>query len=102
MIVEIDDKYLIHNIYIFAGSSPVMRRYRKTGIWERKVGECNRCGKCCKAIREDHPLGSKEGCRYLSDQGSEMLCGLEIFRPFGCAIADPEGIETCTVKWEQK
>ena len=54
------------------------------------------------AIREDHPLGTKNGCRYLDVDGvSEKLCTLGIFRPYGCAIAELSIIEDCTVKWER-
>ena len=99
--IEIDDKYIKRNLYVFAGLEPVARR-RKAG-WEVKVADCSRCGKCCEAIRQDHPLGTKTGCRHLQRSPGEQMCGLNIFRPYGCAIADGNtsmGVETCTVRWQ--
>lgn len=88
------------NIYIFAGLEPVFRKVRNG--WEIKVSECSRCGECCKAIDERHILGTENGCRYLDYSMNQWLCGLNIFRPHGCAIADGSNmnIKSCTVKWK--
>lgn len=96
--IEISDKYSERNLYVFAGLEPVARR-RQNG-WEVKVSSCSRCGKCCRAIREDHPLGTSEGCRHIEKSGNEWMCGLTIFRPYGCAIAEMQSIKECTVKWD--
>ena len=98
----LESKYKDRNIYIFAGLEPIVRYRQKDKVWEFKTSDCVRCGKCCSAIRSDHPLGKESGeigCRYLDDQGTEMLCGLGIFRPYGCAIAEMETIKDCKVKW---
>ena len=98
--IEINDKYIKRNLYVFAGLEPVARK-RKDG-WEIKVSDCSRCGKCCEAIRENHPLGTPTGCMHLVKSPGEQLCGLGIFRPYGCAIAEMDCIEECTVRWEIK
>lgn len=99
--IEVDDRYSERNLWVFAGLEPVARR-RAGGEWEVKVQPCSRCGECCAAIREDHPLGTEDGCRHLHQSRTDIVCGLGIFRPHGCAIADGSqvGVETCSVKWE--
>jgi len=99
--VDVPDCYVKRNIWVFAGMEPVARR-RAGGEWEVKVEQCSRCGQCCEAIREDHPLGTPDGCRFLKRSPGEQMCGLTIFRPHGCAIADGHqiGVETCAVRWE--
>ena len=104
--IEIDDKYSERNLYVFAGIDPVIRKRRDKDYWEVKVAECSRCGKCCKLIGEDHPLGGVNGCKYLVDRGSVFMCGLGfpsigLWRPHGCSIADPTWVDSCTVKWEK-
>ena len=96
--IDIPDRYIKRNLYVFAGLEPVLRR-RQNG-WEIKTADCSRCGKCCMAIREDHPLGTPNGCRHIQKSGNEYLCGLGIFRPYGCAIAEMKAIKECTVRWE--
>lgn len=101
--IDIPDRYAKRNLYVFAGLEPVLRSRVKSGVrgpWEVKVSDCCRCGKCCEAIRADHVLGTDNGCRYLRRSPGEQLCGLGVFRPFGCAIAELDVIPTCTVKWE--
>ena len=95
--IEIDDCYVKRNIWVFAGMEPVARRLSGKE-WEVKVESCVRCGLCCAAIRENHPLGTPNGCMHLH----EHMCGLGIFRPHGCAIADgwQVGVETCSVTWK--
>jgi hypothetical protein len=100
--IDIPDRYVKRNLYVFAGLEPVARsRVHRgvRGLWEVKTAGCRQCGKCCAAIREDHPLGSPTGCIHLDGH----MCGLGIFRPHGCAIADgwQVGVEDCSVKWEQ-
>jgi hypothetical protein len=99
--VNIPDRCAKRNLYVFAGLEPVARNrvYKgKRGPWEVKTADCSRCGKCCLAIREDHPLGTPDGCRYIERGPGEQLCGLGIFRPYGCAIAD-QTVDGCSVKW---
>jgi hypothetical protein len=93
-------KYKKRNFHIFAGLEPIVRRNAALGKWEIKVSDCSRCGTCCKLIRENHPLGTENGCKHISMSGNEQLCGLGIFRPYGCAIAEIDSIKECTVKWE--
>ena len=96
--IEIDDRYVKRNLYVFAGLEPVARR--RNGVWEVKTEICSRCGQCCLAIDEHHPLGTPDGCKHLLRRpAGEQMCGLTIFRPFGCAIADGT-VEGCTVRWE--
>ena len=92
-------KYKKRNFYIFAGLEPIVRNRFGKG-WEIKVSDCSRCGTCCRSIREDHPLGTEDGCKYIEMSGNEHMCGLTIFRPYGCAIAEIDSIKECTVKWE--
>ena len=99
--LNIPERFEKRNLYLFAGLEPVLRYRQQNGYWEVKVADCSRCGKCCRAIREDHPLGTENGCRHLQESGNEWLCGLTIFRPYGCAIAEMEAIEDCTVKWKR-
>ena len=96
--LEIDDKYKERHIHLFAGLEPVARLCGDG--WEFKTGDCSRCGKCCASIDERHPLGTSTGCRHLKVSGNEYLCGLGIFRPYGCAIAEMDTIKECTVRWE--
>ena len=98
--LEIPDRYKDRHFYLFAGMEPVMRCFQNNRYWEVKTSDCSHCGRCCEMIRENHPLGTKNGCKYLDrEHGPEQLCGLGIFRPFGCAIA--EMLEDCSVKWER-
>jgi hypothetical protein len=98
--LTIPDDYAKRNVYVFAGMDPVARKQRGKE-WEIKTKQCSRCGKCCLAIDERHPLGSPNGCVHLRRSPGEQMCGLGIFRPHGCAIADGDrmNIGTCTVKW---
>jgi len=96
--IDINDKYIGRDLWVFAGMVPVARKLQSIGVWQVKTKSCRRCGKCCMAINEKHPLGTKTGCRYLQDCGSEFLCGLGYFRPFGCAAAD-NTIDECGVIW---
>ena len=98
--IDINDKYAIRDIWVFAGMEPVARKYKHNGYWEIKVSECSRCGECCKQIRESHPLGTENGCKHLLDQGSEYLCEMAYYRPFGCAVGELP-LDSCTVKWEK-
>ena len=103
--IDIDDKYESRNIWIFAGVEPVARRYLHKGYWEKKIESCSRCGKCCEKIKEDHPLGTKDGCRYLLHSGKEKLCGLGfpqvgLWRPHGCSIAD-RTVPECSIRWSR-
>lgn len=99
--VEIPDEYSKRNLYVFAGVEVVAKNQQGKG-WEVKTRKCSRCGECCLRIDERHPLGLANGCAHLLRDPSEQLCGLGIFRPHGCAIADGEQmrVETCTVRWE--
>jgi hypothetical protein len=93
-------KYKKRNFHLFAGLEPIIRREALKGFWEIKVNDCSRCGVCCRSIREDHPLGTENGCKHIKMSGNEHLCGLGIFRPYGCSIAEIKALEECTVKWE--
>jgi len=100
--IDIPDRYIKRNIYIFAGLEPVARL--RKGKWEVKVSDCSRCGKCCEMIdAENHVFGTENGCKYLVRTPGQQMCGLHIFRPYGCAIADGNlnmGIKECTLKWQ--
>jgi hypothetical protein len=101
--VDIPDRYAKANLYVFAGLQPVARsrmRKGKRGPWEIKTAECSRCGECCLAIKEDHPLGTPDGCAHLERGPGEQLCGLGILRPHGCAVGENLSIESCAVRWE--
>ena len=87
------------NLYLFAGLEPVMRYRHKTGIWEIKTEDCSRCGKCCKLITKKHVFATENGCKHLTMSGNEYLCGLGIFRPHGCSIAEIDTVN-CSVVWE--
>jgi len=103
--IEIDDKYIDRNIWVFAGVEPVARRYFHKKYWETKIQNCSQCGECCKMIKENHPFGTPDGCKYLVISGTQNLCGLGhpqmgLWRPHGCSIANSV-VLGCTVKWEK-
>lgn len=102
--IEIPDDYIKRNLYIFAGLEPVARK--RGDYWEVKINKCNRCGECCKKITDSngHPFAGPDGCIHLQQTApDEHMCGLHIFRPHGCGIADgcQIGVEECTVKWQK-
>lgn len=98
---DLPERYERSNIYLFAGLVPIARRLVGKE-WEVKVKDCSRCGKCCERMtNEDHPIGGPDGCRFLRRSPGEQMCGLEIYRPHGCAIANGErvGVDDCSVEW---
>jgi hypothetical protein len=72
------------------------------------VGDCNRCGECCK-VSPPYP-GEDGACIYLvKDQlvDGELVyrCDVYFKRPFGCALwpeVDDELPEECSLSWEEE
>jgi len=76
------------NIYIFAGIELVIKR--DLGEWMVKTERCNKCGKCCIAVK----------CKHLILRANEWLCKFDANRPFNCSVY--EGLaDYCNIKWKK-
>ena len=98
--IEIDDKYIERNLYIFAGIESVARNQNNKG-WEIKTVGCSRCGKCCMGKPVDWIHGEKDGnCQHLNFRANEYLCKLGSNRPFNCCVSDGWDDE-CDIRWQK-
>ncbi len=76
------------HIYILAGIELVAYQLADKPMLV-KTARCSMCGKCC------------EDCKELIPDGSKLVCGLAIDRPFRCCIG--RGLDRnpdCTERFE--
>lgn len=86
-------------IFLFAGINCIARKPAGQP-WQIKTGHCTMCGKCCSSFKKDKhvPPVVNGKCMHLQTKGRHVRCGLGIYRPFACGIAEMP-IEGCTVKF---
>lgn len=101
--LDISDKYIDRNFYVFAGIDLVAYKFRG-GVWYKKISDCSMCGKCCRSLPNSFPFKLvDDSCKYLVKEPGDndmWLCGLGIQRPHGCSVGESK-IPECTAKYEK-
>ena len=99
-LIKMDPKHELRDLFVFSGIELELRRMANIGEWQLKVAECSRCGSCCSLMTgKTFPFSTPNGCQYLIASGNEKLCGLTYYRPNGCAVAELDYVDECTVEW---
>ncbi len=82
------------SLWIVGGDEILARNNGGRG-WEKKVGRCSQCGKCCKKcpyLKEASP-----GVFYCKPPQEHAWQG----KPWGCVHGSGESIEGCTIKYKK-
>ena len=100
IVLELPEWVDERHIRIFAGVELVALKLGHEDFWKVKDTRCQRCGECCKGIKNHKFPNINGACIHLVDepgQPGKKKCNIVLHRPRTCEV-DPKSCKHITYK----